>query len=363
MRWAKVHQDASPPPFDLASSSLEAAKPADLGIGPEERLADLPLSGNNAYGQPRLIERIASIYGAAPEQAISTPGSSAANFLLAATLLDPGDRAVCEWPCYEPLWRVVEAAGAEPRFVERRPRAERYALDLDGIGRELARGARLVILTNLYNPAGTLIPADALAEVGRLCERHDAHALVDEVYIDGIFDPARRERTRTAFGLSERFIVTSSLTKVYGLGGLRAGWAVGPAPAIRRAWEAFDHVFVENVYPGDMLALRAFDAIERLRERARARHAENLPVLRAFVEGRRDLEWLEPDGGFVAFVKMANGLSSAALEPVLRERHGAQVAPGSYFGDDSCIRIGFGCPQSRLREGLARVGAALSELR
>ncbi len=362
MHWAKVHQDASPPPFDLSSSSLEAAKPADLGIGPDERLADLPLSGNNAYGQPRLLERIAALYGARVEQAISTPGSSAANFLLATTMLGPGDRAVCEWPGYEPLWRAIEAAGAEPRPVERR-REARYALDLEAIGRELARGARLVVVTNLHNPSGTLVPADAIAALGRLCERHDAHALVDEVYLDGVFDPARRERTRTAFGLSERFIVTSSLTKVYGLGGLRAGWAVGPEPLIRRAWEAFDHVYVENAYPADVLALRALDGIERLRERARARHAENLPVLRTFVERRRDLEWLEPDGGFVAFVRLAPGLSSAALEPVLRERHEAQVVPGFYFGDDSCVRIGFGCPPARLRGGLERLGAALDEMR
>jgi aspartate/methionine/tyrosine aminotransferase len=349
LEWAKHNHEVAPCELNLAASAVDAPPVEMLG-----GLDGLAIRGSNAYGHPRLREAIAKRYDVSPGRVLcSVPGASMANFLLAAALARPGDAALVEWPAYEPLWRIFEAIGARVEFLERR-REARYALDLDRIEAAFVRGARILAFSNLMNPSGILAPPATVRAAGEIAARYGGVVLVDEIYLDGCFD---RPDARSAAG-AEGIVVTSSLTKIYGLGGLRAGWAIAPEPVVARAYEILSHLAVEQAYIADELAVRAFERLPELRARAERIQRENLPLVRDFVAGRRDVDLLGPDGGFVALVRLTGGWTSAALEPALRAV-GVAVAPGHFFGAPDAIRIGFGIERGKLAEGLARLGRIL----
>jgi aspartate/methionine/tyrosine aminotransferase len=353
LHFAKRSIDERPAAFNLASSGMEAASSADIGLDPP---VVLPIAGSNAFGHPRLRARLAEFLGASPERVLLAQGASLANFLVMAAVLRAGDRALCERPVYEPLLRVLEALDARVSFFDRDP-ARGFAPDLDAIRRGLAAGARLVVLTDLHNPSAALLDRETVREIGALVRRHDAFALVDEVYLSGVFDRSVESAAR----LGERLIVTASLTKTFGLGPLRAGWAIAPPEVVARAQDVLDHLGVEPPFLADEVALRALDRIDSLRERARARREANWPIVRAFIEAR-GLRFADPAGGFVAWLALPHGADAEVFAARLRERRDTQVTPGSFFGVRDHVRIGFGGPTDVLKEGLRRFGAELDLL-
>ncbi|HVY60045.1 MAG TPA: pyridoxal phosphate-dependent aminotransferase, partial [Planctomycetota bacterium] len=296
LEWAKRNHEVAPPELNLAASAVEPPPVEMLG-----GLDGLAIRGNNAYGHPRLREAIAKRYDVSPATVLcSVPGASMAYFLLAAALVRAGDAVLVEWPCYEPLWRNFEALGARIEWLERRPEA-RYAIDLGRVETAFVRGARVLALSNLMNPTGVLAPAATVRAAGAIAARHGGTVLVDEIYLDGVFDG--RPEARTAAG-AEGIAVLSSLTKIYGLGGLRAGWAIAPQPLVARGFEVLSHLAIEQAYIADEVAARAFDRLPELRARAERIQRENLPLVRDFAAGRRDVELVEPDGGFVAWLRL-----------------------------------------------------------
>jgi aspartate/methionine/tyrosine aminotransferase len=352
MEWAKRTHEIEPVPFDLSASAVEHAPPEVIGS-----TAGLPIVGNNAYGHPGLRAVLSRRYGVGEDSVLcSIPGSSMANFLIGAAIVRAGDTVLVEWPCYEPLWRIFESFGARLEWMERR--RKRFTLDLDRISTAFARGARLLVISNLMNPTGVLAETATIQAAGAIAARHGGFVLVDEVYLDGDFEADRDEWSAAAGGEQDGIIATSSLTKIFGLGGLRCGWAIAPPEVVERAYRVHDYLGVEQPYVADELALRAFERLPTLWERAEKRFRENLPIVRWWAEGRSDVDLVEPDGGFVAWVRLPEGWSSVTLEPILRAR-GAAVAPGHYFGAADHIRIGFGGPTEKLLEGLARLSRVL----
>jgi DNA-binding transcriptional MocR family regulator len=175
MRWAKEHAAAR---HNLANSGLLECAAADLELGP----ADLRVSGPNFDGFRPLLEAIAERYGAAPEQVMTAPGTSGANFLAFATLVEPGDEVLIEQPAYEPLLAALSWLGARLRRFRRR-HEDGWGLDPDEVRAQLEAaggGIHLIVLTNPHNPSGVLAPAAAVAEIGRFAERAGALVLVEE---------------------------------------------------------------------------------------------------------------------------------------------------------------------------------------
>jgi hypothetical protein len=357
LEWAKRTHDVSPVRYDLSTSAVRPA-PAEM-LGP---LDGIPIAGNNAFGHPGLRAALAARYGVPEERILcSVAGTSSANFLLAAALVAPGDPVLVEWPCYEPLWRTFEALGARIEWLER-PIERRCALDLDALERALVRGARAVAISNPMNPTGLLLdPAEVLA-AGRLAARHGAHVIVDEIYMGAFDGPRARSSARAEDGSpAPGIVVTASLTKAYGLGGLRAGWAVAPPALVRRAYEVLDYLAVEQCYVGDVLALRALERIDALRARADAIRRENAPVLERWAASRAGAgggSLLAPEGGFTALFELPRGFTAEGLEAPLRALETA-VAPGTYFGLPRHVRIGTGAAPEVLAEGLARLSRVL----
>ncbi|MCH7525915.1 MAG: pyridoxal phosphate-dependent aminotransferase [Planctomycetes bacterium] len=354
LHWAKTH---SPARYELTVSGVAHITPNELDF-----VGQVDLERRGAYGHPDLIDLIATTYGVAPENVLPTPGTSSANFIALAGALERGQRVLVESPTYEPLIRVPELLGLEVARFDR-IKEEGFRPNVDQVQHELNRGARAVIMSDLHNPSGSRCPPDDLKRLSSLCARHSALLLVDEVYRDFacINCGARRE---SAASLGPHVLTTSSLTKVYGLGGLRAGWILGSPEQIERAQCVMDHLSVDLPAPTTSLSIHAFKRLDRLAERTRAIYQHAHPVLSQWLSSRADLTGYGDAGATFAYLRLPAGTDADAFCQFLREEHDTQIVPGSFFGASDHIRIGFGVPPEKiadLREGLSRVGHALDQ--
>jgi aspartate/methionine/tyrosine aminotransferase len=347
MEWAKSRPRVR---FDLAVSAVPACTVDDL---PGAREA-LELSGPNDNGYAPLIEAIARTYDVSAAGVATAPGCSGANFLVFAALVGAGDEVLVERPAYDPLLAAPRLFGARVARFER-PAERGFALDPAAVTAGLTPRTRLIVLTNPHNPSGALASDDVLREIGEAARRVGARVLVDEVYLDAAADRPRRP----AATLGEVFISTSSLTKAYGLAGLRCGWVLA-APAIAEAVRrARDLVDATGAYPAERIAALAFDHLDRLRARARDLLARHLDRVRSFVCDRPELAWVEPGGGTVVFPRLREVDSSDALAAWLAAHEDTAIVPGRFFEAPPHFRLGLGVSPTILDGGLAALARAL----
>lgn len=184
-----------------------------------------------------------------------------------------------------------------------------------------------------------------------------AKVLVDEVYLEAMFEDA----PRSAIHLGEEFIVTSSLTKAYGLGGLRCGWILAEPAMAEKIWRLNDLFGVNMPHATERLSVLAFAHLERIAARARQLLDPNRPILNGFLETRGDLQTIKPEFGTRVFPKLKSG-RVAELCWLLREKYETTVVPGSFFEMPAHFRIGITCATETLKAGLERLGKALDEL-
>ncbi len=357
MHWAKLHAAAR---YNLANSGLLGCSRDDLELAPE----DLQLNGPNHLGFQPLIAAIAERYGACPEQVVTAAGTSGANFLAFAALIEPGDEVLIEQPTYEPLLAALSWLGARLRRFQRRFE-DGYRVDPDEVRARMSsgaaggggRGVRLVVLTNPHNPSGALAPAAEVAEVGRLAAAAGALVLVDEVYRD-IWEG---ESQPSHLHLGPNFLTTSSLTKCYGLSGLRCGWVLGAPELVERMRRVNDFMAATGSMPSDALALAAFRQLPRLAARARAILAPNQELVRDFLAAHGD--WLQavlPAMTMMAFPRLLREGDSQALHDRLR-RLETSIVPGRFFDDPRHFRLGFAVRPADVAEGLRRLSTALRD--
>ncbi|MGH7490525.1 MAG: pyridoxal phosphate-dependent aminotransferase, partial [bacterium] len=260
-------------------------------------------------------------------------------------------------PVYDPLVTVPRYLGSDVDFFER-SEEHRYALDLDRIEKALRPRTRLVILSNLHNPTGAITHRAELEALGRLADARDFHVLVDEVYLEWIYgwpgEPA------TALNLSERFVTTRSLTKLFGLAALRAGWILAESSLVTRL-RRLNGLFASSMsHPAERLAARALDNGDALLERQRTRVDKNRSIAADFISSHEKLSWVPPETGTVGFVRLEGGSVDALVERLLQKY--SLVTPGRFFGVDDHFRIGFGMERSQLEGGLERLDASLKEI-
>ena len=356
MEWAKTRAAAR---FNLATSGLTSVAIAEFPLRPE----DLEVSASGSYGYEPLQQRIARHAGVPEGCVVAATGTSMANHLAMAAFLDPGDEVLIEQPTYGPLLDVAEYLGARVKRIPRKFETG-FTIDLAEIEGEVTPKTRLIVLSNLHNPSGALVPAETLRAIGEVAQRAGAHVLVDEVYLEMLFD----SKVPSCFSIGQAlaaggenpFIVTNSLTKVYGLSGLRCGWVLASPDLARRIWRLNDLFGVNTAHPAERMSVMAFDHLEQFRERARALLATNRALLDAFLDSRHDLECFRPPGGTVVFPRLIHGDAEAFLK-LLREKYETTVVPGKFFEMPQHFRIGIGGETTGLRDGLERLSAALDE--
>ncbi len=347
MEWAKTRPRAT---WDLAGSNLLGCTFDDL----PEALDIVELGGANDEGYVPLVEAIASRYGVDAGRVALATGASGGNFLVYAALLKPGDHVLVERPGYDPLMAAAEMMGASVTRFERRFE-DRYALDPGAVRAALTPATRLIVVTNSHNPSGVVADVDVLDAVGRVAESAGAHVLVDEVYLEaGLQRAVSPAATR-----SEVFITTSSLTKAYGLSGLRCGWVLASPEVAHRVRRTRDVVDGTGAFPAEQMAAVAFEHLDRLAARARTILQRNVAAVRAFLGSREELEWVEPDGGSVVFPRLKGFADAEPFVTRLLSGYQTAVVPGRFFEAPAHFRIAFGGSPETVAGGLARIGQAL----
>jgi len=347
--WAKRRPH---PANDLGRSDVVACSLADL---PGAREA-LELTGRNDEGWEPLVRRVASRYGVAPGQVATATGTSGANFLVCAALLRPGDDVLIERPGYDPLVAVPLMLGANVNRFERRFE-EGFRLDIDRVAAALTPRTRLIIVTNPHNPTGVLSSADEVKALGALAERRELFVLADEIYLDAVPGPM----PAVAATLSSRIITTASLTKAYGLAGLRCGWALADAMLCEEIRRARDLVDGSGSVLAERAAAAAFENLPALAARARAILVPNFERFRAFMAGQRALEWVAPAGGTVAFPRLRGTASADGFAERLLRDFDTAVVPGRFFEAPAHFRVALGIPGDVLERGLEAIARALGE--
>lgn len=351
MHWAKLCSGAA---YTLAGSGVADAALADIGADP----ALLALRGDNAYGYAPLVARLAARLNVPEDCVVEAAGTSFANHLAFAALLAPGDEVVLETPGYELLDATLGYFQARISRFARRPGA-RWGLDPDAVRSAMTPRTRLIVLSDLHNPSGARAAPQDVAAVAAAAARIGAHVLVDEVYLE--LCAADDGTVPTHFVPGGNIIVTSSLTKAYGLSGLRCGWIVAPAPLAARMRRLNDLFASLPPFVAEQLSLAALDRLPVFRARARAAIVANHAAYHEILG--------DADGMDAVLFPNATTLFAAphrcdgdTFADLLRRGYDTSVVPGRFFGWPSHVRIGLAGDPAATREGLRRLRELLGTL-
>ena len=337
--------------YDLTSSAVRAVRLSELPV----HLDELEISSTAPYGDPSLLERLAERTGVSVECIVPTVGTSLANHLALSAMFDPGDEVLIEEPTYDPLLHTARLLGASIRRFPRREE-NHFAIDPQDVRRSITSRTRVIALCNLHNPTSAGLDDATLQAIGEAALSVGARVLVDEVYREAIWGAAQRH----ALSLGEHFVVTSSLTKAYGLGGLRCGWILAEpilAERIRRMQDLFGS---NAAHIAESLSAIAFGSLGNLETRARQTLDANRAAAVEILAPRRDLQLTIPDHG----TTLAPRLLSGAIEPfceLLRSRYEVAVVPGFYFEMPHHFRIGLGGDPVLTRKSFERLACALDQ--
>lgn len=349
MHWAKTRAHER---FDLATSDVMHYPLSELPV----TLDELEITGPSWYGYAPLQEALAAKCGVPADSVVAATGTSMANHLAMAALLEPGDEVLIERPAYDPLLSVAHYLGARVRRFERTFESG-FRIDPEEVARQVSPSTRLVIITNLHNPTSAFVDQPTLEALRDIARGVGARVLVDEVYLDALFERA----PPTAFRLGPEFVVTGSLTKVYGLSGLRCGWVFAEPALARKVWRLNDLFGAVPAHAAERLSCVALRHLDRIAARSRRLLETNGRLLNSFFATRDDLDYVEHESGTVSFPRLKRG-DVDKLCALLAEKYETAVVPGEFFEMPRHIRIGIGGDTATLTEGLDRLGRALDEL-
>jgi aspartate/methionine/tyrosine aminotransferase len=342
LQWLKSR---APARFNLASSGA-----------PDYPIAELGASVDAGPNSPqRLTDAIAAKSGVPPDSVVLAYGTSMANYLAMAALVQPGDEVLIEHPAYEPLVAVARYVGAEVKQFKRDPE-DGFKIRPEVVEREVTNRTRLIVLTTLQNPTSALADESALRVLCGIARSAGARVLVDEVYLECLY-----EAFRSVFHLGDEIVATSSLTKAYGLSGLRCGWILARPELARRMSAIKDLLDPAGAGAANALSVTALRQLDRIGARARLRLDANRAALNRFLDSRDDLVVVRPQFGTSMFPRLAIG-GVDRLIAILRERYDTDVVPGRFFGSPEHFRLALTAESDIFAEALTRLGAALDDL-
>lgn len=348
--------------WNLSESGVEPLRLEELADTDAARagLFSQELSYTQTNGTVDLRAAIAAMYpGATPEHVLVTNGGSEANCVTLFHLLEPGDRVVIMAPNYMQLPGLARALGAEvvPWRLAPDEAAARWRADPQALGAAIDERTKIVAICNPNNPTGMRLTAPELDAICSAADRVGAWILSDEIYRGA---EREAEETPTVWGRSDRAIVTSGLSKAYGLPGLRIGWVVGPPSLVAALWGVHDYTTIAPGALNDRLARLALERRDRLLARTRGIVRANYAAVRRWLDRRPDLLWhAPPDAGAIVFVRYRHAVNSTALVERLRDEKSVLVVPGDHFEMDGYLRLGFGSHPALLTGALERLGELL----
>src|SRR5437764_5121999 len=345
--------------FNLSESGVHPLTLGELADDDAARAALMTeaLKYSQSNGTEPLRAAIAALYGGATIDHVQvTNGGAEANYLTTWNLVEAGDEVVVMVPNYMQTRGLARAFGADVREWPLVESSAGWNVDTDALERLVLPRTRLIIICNPNNPTGARFHDEALDRIAAIASRHRAWILADEIYRGAELDG---RETPTMWGRYDRVIVTSGLSKAYGLPGLRIGWIVGPPAVVASLWSYHDYVTIAPGALSDALAQRALEPPrrERILSRTRSILNQNFPVVGEWLDGRGDLfSYAPPDAGAIVYVRYRIPVNSTELVTRLRTEKSVLIVPGDHFGMDGYLRIGFGEDIAYLRSALERIG-------
>jgi aspartate/methionine/tyrosine aminotransferase len=373
--------------FNLSESGVH---PLTLGELIEDSVARQALLAESlrytqTNGTPPLRAAIAAFYpGATPDHVQVTNGGAEANFITTWNLIEPGDEVVMMVPNFMQAsglarafgavvkpWPLVKAESRQGHAEATRGeggqgRAEAagseggWCLDMDALERLISPRTRLIAICNPNNPTGARFEAGDLDRIAAIADRYGSWILSDEIYRGAERDG---RETPTIWGRSDRVLVTSGLSKAYGLPGLRIGWIAGPPARIESMWSYHDYTTIAPGALNDALARHALEPTRRERLLARTRGIlnRNYPIIAGWLSDHAGFSYAPPDAGAIIYTRYCHAINSTDLVTRLRLEKSLLIVPGDHFGMDGYLRLGFGDEPEHLRKGLERLGDAIAD--
>ena len=346
--------------FNLSESGVHPLSLGELLDDPNatEALLRERLRYTQSNGTVALRELVAAQYpGATPDYVQVTNGGAEANYVATWHLVEPGDEVVMMAPNYMQTRGLARAFGAAVRKWPLRldPDGTRWHVDVSALDDLVTPRTKLIIICNPNNPTGARFERDDLDRIGAIAARHGSWILSDEIYRGAERDG---RDTPSMWGRSDRVIITSGLSKAYGLPGLRIGWVVGPPAIVATLWSYHDYMTISPGALSDALARRALEPERRGRILARTRSIlnANFPVIAEWLDSHGGLfSFAAPDAGAIVYVRYHHDMNSTDLVTRLRLEKSVLVVPGDHFDMDGYLRIGFGDQTDYLRQGLDRL--------
>jgi aspartate/methionine/tyrosine aminotransferase len=347
--------------MDMSESGVRPVTLRELaGMGLDlDTILNTPLGYSQSNGTIPLRENLAALYpGATPDHIEVTNGTSEANYLLALALLREGDEVAFQVPNYMQLRGVPQSLGARVHCFELRIDQD-WEPDWEQFERAVNHRTRLVYISNPNNPSGSILSENAMRRIVARCDETGAWLLADEVYQGAeIHCP----RTPSFWGMSDRVIVTSGLSKAYGIPGVRIGWIVGPREVVAETWTQHDYITIGPNKISDAVARVAVqhENREKLYARSRAILQQNLPVMREWAASFGGfLTFREPRAGALCLMRYGSSTPSYDLCERIRVNQSVLIVPGVHLGLEGFLRIWLGGKPEFLAEGLRRVGIEL----
>lgn len=356
-RWQSTYENRVD--YNLSESGVHPMTLRELlDLADVESADDTLIGYGQSNGSDELRDRIAALYqGASEANVVATNGSAEANFVALWELVEPGDEVAIVTPAYGQTLGLAPMFGTTVRQIALREELG-WQPDPDEVTRAITGRTKLIVVTNPSNPTGAILTAEARAALIGAARRAGAWILADEVYTGAEVDGPE---TPSLFGDYERVVATGSLSKAYGLPGLRVGWLVAPAELAPRLWARTDYT---TISPGALtdrlaaLALRA-DVRPRILERTRRILQTSLAVLETWLGEASCFTYFRPQAGAIAWTRYDLPVNSSALAERLRAEQSVLVVPGDQFGLDHYIRIGYGLLSEDLTAALERVKRVL----
>jgi aspartate/methionine/tyrosine aminotransferase len=350
--------------WNLSESGVHPLRVEELADTAADRSAVLAqeLGYTQTNGTPDLRAAIAMLYpGADASHVEVTNGGSEANFIALWHLLEAGDEVVMMMPNYMQIRGIARGLGAvvRPWPLAGGEAGGRWRPDMPLLEALVSSRTKVIAICNPNNPTGARLTASELNDISRIAARTGAWVISDEIYRGAELDHAE---TPTFFGRYDRAIITSGLSKAFGLPGLRIGWVVGPPGLIEDLWGVHDYTSIAPGAVNDRLARVALAPARRelILARTRGIVGANYPIVRRWIEKRAPkLEHTPPEAGAIVFIRYHHAINSTILAERLRNEQSVLIVPGDHFEMDGYLRIGFGTDPALLSPALELVGEVL----
>jgi aspartate/methionine/tyrosine aminotransferase len=348
MEFAQLRSSAK---YNLATSGMAGFPLAELGV----TIGQLEINGPDGYGYEPLRRAIAQRYRVPVECVVPAAGTSMANYFALAACAEPGDEILIEQPTYALLLDTARYLGLVIKRFQR-PASSGYQVDLADLGSQISPRTKLIVLCNLHNPSGALAPESTLREIGCMAKKAGARVIVDEVYLEMLWEP----QPQSAFHIDpETFISTNSLTKAYGLSGIRCGWVLASPEIAESIRHIHDLHAAGNAFPAEVLGVVAFEKLGHIAEIQKFRLDENRKLLKQVLGSQSALEYFWPEHGTVVFPRLTG--NAEAFCDRLRKEYEVSIVPGKFFEDHQRIRIGVGGTTETVQSALEQLRRALTD--